>query len=91
MSKIKKLTREQYMEAIRKKANVRAVESEEYYMIKILQPGEALEITCDTVTEYKKIVNRCTTIKKYMSENGISIRIIQDSANNIIFVKREEK
>ena len=61
-------------------------------MIKLLQPKEALEITCDTATEYKKILNRCTTIKnRLFKEEGILIRVVQDSANNILLIKMEEK
>lgn len=89
MPTIKKLTEEQYLRAVQNKAKVRAVESEEYFAARKLEEGEALEITCDSNTEFKKMIVRCTSIKNALKKDGIILRVVQDSANNILFIKRE--
>lgn len=89
MATIKTLSNEQYLKAVRSKRMVSALESEEYETIKALNVGEAIEVTCDSETEFRKIINRYTTIKRHLTKENITLRVIQDSSENIIFVKRE--
>jgi len=89
MAEIKRLTEEQFVEAMKTRRNIRWSETEEYIIIKQLNIGEAIEIRCDSVTEYKKILSRCTAIRSHLVDNGITVRIIQDTKNNIIIVKRD--
>ena len=90
MAEIRRLTEEQFIQMMKTRKNIRWFETEEYFIIRQINVGEAVEITCDSTTEYKKTISRCTVIRNHLAEDGCSYRIIQDTANKIIIVKRDK-